>query len=241
VRAAVAFLTAIGGSTPPTERAFLWFPTVGAVVGAVLGAAWWGAGEAWAPAQAAVIVVIADLAVTGMLHVDGLADSADGLLPPLGSRERRLEVMADPATGAFGVAAVVAVLLARVVALSGLAPHALLLAGIWCASRTAMAVVAMTVPYARDHGLATAFLGPNPAARRTPVLLMGAVAAGALVAAGNDAPLVATAAALVALLAVAVALAVLARRRLGGFTGDVLGAIGIVGETVALLVLAARW
>ena len=66
-------------------------------------------------------MVVADLGLTGLLHFDGLIDSADGLLPPL-TQARRLEVMADPHAGAFGVAAAAAVLLVRWASLATLRP-----------------------------------------------------------------------------------------------------------------------
>ena len=102
-------------SIPPADPAgrSVWFGPAGALIGAVLGALWWGATNVWPAPVAAAIVVAADLAVTGLLHVDGLADSADGLLPHL-DRERRLAVMATPDVGAFGVAVVAVVLLLRV-------------------------------------------------------------------------------------------------------------------------------
>ena len=127
----------------------------------------------------------------------------------------------------------------RVSALSAIAPAPLLLAGLWCASRTTMAVIARTLPYARSGGLATAFLGR----RALPVAVGGTVLAAALATAGA-AHLSSRA---VGVVAVAACLgsgglvASLAQRRLGGFTGDVLGAAGVIGETVGLLVLAARW
>ncbi len=78
------------------------------------------------------------------------------------TRERRLAVMADPTTGAFGVATVAIVVVMRVVALGSIAASPLLLAGLWCASRTWMAVIARSRPYARAGGLASAFLGGRP-------------------------------------------------------------------------------
>ena len=77
---AVAFLSVVGRSQPPTERTFRWFPVAGALIGAVVAACWWGSQEVWALPLAAALTVAADLAITGMLHIDGLADSADGLL-----------------------------------------------------------------------------------------------------------------------------------------------------------------
>ncbi|TMK81831.1 MAG: adenosylcobinamide-GDP ribazoletransferase [Actinobacteria bacterium] len=162
----------------------------------------------WPPLVAAAVVVAADLALTGLLHLDGLADSADGLLSHL-SREKRLEVMAAPDVGAFGVGVSAATLIVRWSALATIKPDPALLAGIWCASRTLMATTAGTVPYARDHGLATAFIG----ARVWPVAVVGAVVASVL--AGWAVAGVAVG---------GVAVVARARRRIGGFTGDVLGA-----------------
>src|SRR5262249_5245199 len=125
------------------------------------------------PAVAAAITVAADLALTGLLHIDGLADSADGLLPHL-TRERRLAVMAEPSIGAYGVAVAGAVLLLRFAALASMQPSILLVAGAWCGSRTVMAVAARALPYARtEGGLATVMLGGD----WKPVGLYGLVAA----------------------------------------------------------------
>jgi adenosylcobinamide-GDP ribazoletransferase len=232
MRRALSFLTPMGGAVAPSPSALSWFPVVGALLGLALGGVWWLADRVWAAPVAAAVVVAADLALTGMLHFDGLVDAADGLLPPL-ERSRRLEVMADPAAGAFGVGVGVLVLLLRWASLATLAPAPWLLAALWCGSRLVMAVVAGAVPYARPGGLAGAFL--EPGRRRVPVagvLLL----AGLAVLGGGDA-----AAGVVALAAVAAGVVALAVRRLGGFTGDVLGAAGIVGETAGLLAAAARW
>jgi adenosylcobinamide-GDP ribazoletransferase len=232
--AALSFLTPLGRAREPDARAFTWFPLVGALIGAAVGALWWGATRLWPPAVAATVAVAADLALTGALHVDGLADTADGVLPHL-DRRRRLEVMAEPDVGAFGVAAVVVVLVLRVTVLASLEPDVALVAALWCASRTLMAVTARAVPYARaEGGLASAFLGGRPG----PVAAAGAavsIVLGALAPGGRG--LAAVTAAVLA----GAAVVAFARRRLGGFTGDVLGAAGVVAETVGLLVAAARW
>lgn len=238
MRGAIAFLTPFGGARTPSRRAFDWFPVVGAVIGLVLGGIWWGADRLWPPLVTAALVVAADLVITGLLHVDGLADSGDGLIAPM-DRARRLDVMADPTTGAFGVATVAIVLVLRVAALSAITPAPLLLAAVWCASRTVMAVIARTLRYARPNGLATAFLGGSP----LPLALFGTLLASALAIAGGG-HLASRSVAVLAVgscLATGGLVAALAHRRLGGFTGDVLGAAGVLGETVALLVLAARW
>lgn len=235
MRRALAFLTPlpVGTSEPPNRRTLAWFPIVGALIGAVLGGVWWGAGRLWPAAVAAGLVVAADLALTGMLHLDGLMDTTDGLLPHL-TRERRLAVMRQPNVGAYGVAVAVVVIGLRFAALASMRPSVLLLAGIWCASRTTMAVISGALPYVREHGLATSVLG----SAWRPIGLYGLIASVSLGAfAGGRLQEAAVASVFVGALAVAL----LARRRIGGFTGDVLGAAGVIGETVALVVAAAKW
>lgn len=236
---ALAFLTPIGGARDPRPGALGWFPIVGAALGAVLGAVWWATEKAWPSAVAAAIVVAADLALTGMLHLDGLADSADGLLPHL-SRERRLEVMRDHSVGAFGLAIGVSVLLLRWSALQALRPSVLLLVGIWAVSRSSMAVGTRALRYARpEGGLATAFI-TGPIATRA-ALIAGVLGVGCGAACLVVWKPVAGITTLGCELVTAAAVLVFAQRRIGGFTGDVLGATGILCETIALVVAAARW
>jgi adenosylcobinamide-phosphate synthase len=209
MRRALAFLTPLFGASEPRRETLTWFRSPAPRSGSS-SALWWGAERVWPAAVAAAIVVAADLALTGLLHVDGLADSADGLLLHL-DRSRRLEVMATPDVGAFGVATVAAVLLLRWAALATTAPSPLLLGGLWCASRTVMAVTARTVPYARPGGLASSFLG----GRALPAAIIGGALAVALAFAGPGVPgVVAVGAVVVG----AAAVVLLARRRIGGFT-----------------------
>ena len=237
MRRALSFLTPFGGAAEPAPSALAWFPAVGALIGLGVGAVWWVARRAWPSPAAAAIAMIADAALTGMLHLDGLADAADGLLPPL-PRARRLEVMADPRLGAFGAAGLATVLLARFGALASMMPSALVMAGLWSGSRTAMAVTARAVPYARPGGLASAFRGPAILASPVFLGLAGGLLAAGLAFAGRGAHGLA---AVGAEAAGAGAVVLLAWRRLGGFTGDVLGAAAVVGETAGLLTLAGRW
>lgn len=244
MRRAFAFLTVIGSgrarrAAPPTPGTLRWFPLVGASIGAVVGATWWGAGRLWPPLVAAGLAVTADLVLTGLLHVDGLADSADGLLPPL-PRDRRLEVMATPDVGAFGVAAVAGVLIVRSAALAGRAPSILLVAGLWCGARTLMVGAVTVLPYARgEGGLVAAFRGDGggPVARAAPIV--AGTAAAAVLAALGAGPAGALAVGVGLLGGIAVLAG--AQRRIGGYTGDVLGAAGIIAESTGLLIAAARW
>jgi adenosylcobinamide-GDP ribazoletransferase len=173
-----------------------------------------------------------------MLHFDGLVDTADGLLAHL-DRARRLEVMREPTIGAFGLGVGAAALLVRWSALTVLHPSVLLLVGIWAASRSAMVLVLGGFPYARsdEGGLASSFEG----GRQVKVAITGAVGlAAALGCAIAYRPLAGGVALGCGGLAAAGVVA-LALRRLGGYTGDVLGALGVVLETGALAVAAARW
>jgi len=242
---ALGFLTVIGGGAAPRPAAVAWFPLVGAALGLTVGGIWLGAGYLWPAAVAAVLVVVADLALTGMLHFDGFVDSADGLLAPM-DRSQRLAAMADPGLGAFGVGAAFAGLGLRWAALATMAAAPLLIAGLWCLSRVTMAAALCWGRPARPRGLSAAFVGDRQsvsASGRPRGLSIVAVLAGLAGGAGlcfvaiGWPGLVAVASALVA----ATAVVVVARRRLGGFTGDVLGATGFAAETVGLLVAAARW
>ncbi len=231
--AALALLTVLGRAREPTAACGGWFPIVGAAIGVLVGGVWWASDLSFPPIVAAALAVVADLAVTGMLHFDGLADTADGLLPHA-AREERLRIMRTPDVGAFGVVAVAAALLIRVTALSAQPVSIGLIAALWCASRTVAASTPRFSPYARDEGLASAML-PSPASTWLLVALFpaGVVAALTTGLRGSVA---------VAVTAVGVAgVAALAKRRIGGFTGDVLGAGIVLGETIGLVVAAAKW
>lgn len=233
MRDALSLLTTFGRRGGQLRaRALVWFPVIGAVLGALLGGCWWLTHRYWPPLVAATLVVVVDLAATGMLHFDGLADAADGLLPHA-SRQRRLAIMRAPDVGAFGVATVAGVLALRVAALASRPVSVGLLIALWSAARALAAVAPATVPYAREDGIASALL---PGAQRWPVLTVPiAVAVGAIAAGVAGAMSVAIG------VAGGIAVIGLAWRRIGGFTGDVLGAAIVVTETVGLVVAAGRW
>jgi len=256
VRAAVGFLTPLGGAAAPTAASLDAFPLVGAGIGASVGLVWAASRRVLGPVAGAALTVAADALLTGALHLDGVADSADGLLAHL-PRERRLEVMAEPAVGAFGQVGLSGLLLLRAGALADGAPSVWLPAALWSASRALMAIGAARMPYAREVGLATAFRrqesrggggwtplvtlplvvlaagrgvsrrGTGPASRARPG--WASCAHAGLRGVAVVAPAVAAGAGVLAL----------GRRQLGGFTGDVLGAAGVVTETVGLLVAVA--
>ncbi|WP_029007930.1 adenosylcobinamide-GDP ribazoletransferase [Azospirillum halopraeferens] len=215
-------------------RAMGWFPLVGAAAGAAGGGVYALAALANLPPPVAALLAVAAMVwLTGALHEDGLADVADGFGGGR-DRERKLEIMRDSRVGTYGAAALVLTLGLRVAALAALAgPGAVTaaLAAAGACSRAAVPVVARTLAPARRDGLAAT--QANPTAGR--VVLALALAAGVTLAtAGAAAPAAWAGAALAA-----AAVAGLALRQIGGYTGDVLGAVQQAAEIAVLLVLVA--
>jgi adenosylcobinamide-GDP ribazoletransferase len=169
------------------------------------------------------------------MHLDGLADSADGLLGAQGrTPERRLAIMRDGRVGAYGVLALIAVLSLKWSAVLSLPDdvraEALLLAP--CLGRATVVVGATAFPYARRAGLGLAL---HQAARGSTLAVAGAIALGASGALLGWGGLV------TAIMVTATALAVGAwvTRRLAGLTGDVYGALVEITEAMTLLLVAA--
>lgn len=210
------------------------FPLVGAGVGAVMGGVTALLARTVDPTAAAAIGVAAGAGLTGALHLDALADTADGL----GGRTRddALRIMRDHHLGAYGVVALALDLLIKTAALAELAaghaaPSALIAA---CAlARAAPAPVAWALPYAQP----TEGKGRVLSGRTTPVRAAGSLAIGLAVATVAVRWHVLWAAGVGT--AVACLFALDARRRLGGVTGDVLGAVSEGCETAILIALAA--
>jgi adenosylcobinamide-GDP ribazoletransferase len=223
VREAVAFLTRLPvGGGALSKRSALWFPLVGAALGAVVGGAAIGLVELVPPLLAGALAVALELALTGALHADGLADSADGL--GARDREQALEIMRDHALGAYGASALVLDLLAKSAALAALAEEGdvLPVMAAYAVSRAAALPLAAALPYARAEGTGRAL------DRLPPVV----AAAGVALAAAASVPAPAT---LAAGAFVVVAIWWLARRRLAGVTGDVMGAAIELTATAALI------
>lgn len=232
---AAGFLTpAVPRSMEPTPRSMAYFGVVGACLGLAVGASWRTARRVLAPWPAAVVAVAMDTALTGALHLDGLADTADGLLAHVPTKDR-LAIMAEPEVGTFGTVALVTTLLGRAAALATTEPSSLAVVSLWACSRSLMALGSRAMPYAREEGLASGFLTDGTPDGVVASGLVGVVGAAVLatVARGRRGLLgvvLGTSAGSLVLLA--------ARRRLGGFTGDVLGAAGVTCETVGLVVMA---
>ena len=240
-------LTQLG--TDETRRALRWFPTLGALFGIVAGTV--GAGTlllSGSQLLAATLVVLVWQALTGAMHLDGLADSFDGLAA-LGSHKegrdaaRALEIMRTPDTGAMGVAAIVLTLLVQVAALTAAPDAKALFALAVLAPMTGRAAVLVAsrpgVPAARKGGFGALFHEVTPLGQIIVQLIVLAAAsallgwwvAGFLGALG-----------LVGALVIALGVSVVWVHRLtstfGGLTGDLFGALIEVTTTVTALAAA---
>jgi adenosylcobinamide-GDP ribazoletransferase len=177
-----------------------------------------------------VLALAAGAVLTGVLHLDGLADTADAL--GAHTRERALEIMRDHSIGAYGGVALVLDIGIKVAALAALADRGDVLRFAVCAAATARVapvLLSAALPYARASGGTGNALGATGWAR-----CAVAVAVAAAICVWLDA-----AVALAAAAAVTVVVGIAARRWLGGITGDVLGAAAEVVEVVVLVTAVA--
>ena len=237
---ALQFLTRLPISLPgmplaaQVGRSLLSYPLVGLLIGVVLLLAQWTlAGTA--PLLQAAILLLLWVGITGGLHLDGLADSADAWAGGYGDRERTLTIMQDPRSGPIAVVVLVLLLLLKFAALATLLaasqPLALLLAP-WLA-RGLVPLLFLSTPYVRAGGLGAALAEHMPR-RELPFWLLGHGLL--LVLIGGWSGLLAVLAALLLL----AGLRQLMLQRLGGCTGDTAGALVELSEATVLLVLALQ-
>ncbi|WP_437764656.1 adenosylcobinamide-GDP ribazoletransferase [Sorangium sp. So ce281] len=240
-RAAATFLTRVPvGGFPYAEAdwrwASAWFPFVGAALGAVQAAVWLLVDGGGALVAASVVVALG-LLLTGAFHEDGLADTADALGGGF-DRARVFEILKDSRIGSFGAAALIVVLVLRIALLARLdaaAPVALVLTQ--CLSRTPPIWLMLALPYVTQGGSRS-----RPVARAAlPQALLGSLWPALTLAAAHAAGVVSAAETAAMLGAAAAAAAVCGlrfRARVGGLTGDFLGATQQIAECAALLALA---
>lgn len=216
----------------PSGAAAGWFPVVGAVVGGIVAGAYALGSEVLPPSVAAFVAVLAGVLATGGLHEDGLGDSFDAL-GARGDRDDAIRVLKDPRLGSYGTLALISSLVLRAGAIASMDAWSAA-AMIVCAHAVArgIAVGTMALVPASSEGLGSTFSGTLTEGRAAIAVGVG-VAIGSI-AAGIWGPI----AFAVAVFAVALALRPLLRR-LGGISGDVLGAIEQTGEIVILLLGSA--
>ena len=237
VLVATAFLTRVPVPVPAgaadVGRAARWFPLIGGLIGGASALVAWTMTEILDfPGELTAMLVVALCAwATGAIHLDGVADTVDGLG---GGRDREqvLRIMRDPRIGSYGAAALIFVIGVKVTAIAALLDRDAALPFIVAApaiSRWTISALAAGLPYARTEG----GLGKAVTQERDIIGLVVATAVTALIAIGAlrvDALIVWAFAALIA-----VWIAGTARQRIGGVTGDVFGASVELTETSVLL------
>jgi adenosylcobinamide-GDP ribazoletransferase len=242
----VALLTAVrvpAAGTTSTRGVLPWAPLVGLALGGVAAGVGVLGAQLVSPLTGSVLALAALAALTRALHLDGLADTADGL-GPLGGRERALQVMHQGDVGPFGVVTLVLVLLVQAAAGAALLAADGGWLALWAAVVVARLAMARTglpgVPTAEGSSLGRAVAGTVsvPWLAGWVVLVLAAAAAAGWALGGPRAVATLTGAG-VAGLAAAEAVRARATARLGGVTGDVMGAMGEAAATVVLLVAAA--
>ena len=241
LKASLAFCTRLpfARTSPQTVKALAdaaWaLPVAGLVIGLIGALIYALAHRLGLPAwPAATLSVAATLLITGALHEDGLADTADGFGGGT-SREQKLDIMHDSRTGAYGVCALVLSLSLRIGVLASFADaYAILwaLVASHCAARAAMVILMWLLPPARSDGLSYQAGSPPGGSAAA------AAAIGFVILLFCLHPLRGVIATLFLIAAIAL-MAWLAMRQIEGQTGDVLGATEQVGEIAVLLVAVA--
>jgi len=214
-----------------------WFPAVGTLVGLVSALVLWAALKLWPPAVAVGLSMAASIWLTGGFHEDGWADTCDGLGGAV-SREKALAIMKDSRIGSYGALGLLLMLGLKAATLTALTANGLALAGLvfaHTASRAAPVVLMRLLPYAGDIEHAKAKPLATQAGADTLALALGWT----LVTGLALLPLLQLGAALLALAAIVLWMRRWLKRRLGGYTGDNLGACQQLSELAVLLVLAA--
>lgn len=236
---ALQFLTCLpvrlDGKPEPQQvgKSLLYYPLVGLLIGSLLWLLDMALGSSAAPLKAALLLT-AWVALTGALHLDGLADSADAWLGGFGDRERTLAIMKDPCSGPAAVVVLVLLLLLKFVALWVLLAEgydlALLLAPVL--GRSAVLGLFLGTPYVRQGGLGQGLAEHLPRGQVKGALIAAVVLCLVLVGTGWLALLVAGGVGWLARRAMC--------RRIGGTTGDTAGALLELVECSVLVALAVQ-
>lgn len=226
-----------------------YFPLVGLLLGTLLALVAAACGALLPPLLVGPVVVAAWAALTGGLHLDGLADTADGLLSPGRTPDERRAILKDSAVGTFGVVALVTVLLLKALALASIAlpAHGWALVGATTLGRWAMlgTLVALPAPHAGLGQTYRAGAGPAQLVVGSACTLLAALALGWLAVTPPLGRVLGTGGAAlpfalwISAAGIAALVGLLAVRRLGGATGDVHGAVGELTETACMVIVAA--
>lgn len=235
LRVAFGFLTRIPVGDPSAggtrevkvASAVPWFPIVGALIGGAQAGVWWLLVQGTTPLVAAAVSTAVAALITGAFHHDGLADIADAFGGGW-TVEQRMEILKDSRLGTYGTSAVVLAFGLEIAALSSFEPTqgAFAVVAMHSLGR-GLAVLAMLRSSVAGDGLGAAYMSDIP---RVPAML--AVIVSGIVAA---ACLGSSALAIVPAMFSALIVVALSHRKIGGITGDVLGAITVVSGVVLLV------
>ena len=214
-----------------------YYPLVGAMIGAFSGGVFWVAHLVFPVSLAIVLATAASLLATGAFHEDGFADACDGLGGGT-TRERALAIMRDSRLGTYGVAGLGLMLAAKVLALTAAPPEVIpwLLVAAHAASRSSAVLALAMSSYVRDAGIAAPVADSMRPEDLALVLATGAAAVCAMFATTTPVVIVAG---LAGLAAGHLAMRGLYERKLGGYTGDCLGAVQQTSELGMYLGVAA--
>lgn len=245
---ALTLLTRLPVPTGPGDdralaRSAVWFPLVGALLGLVVAGVGSIAALRLPVLLAAALAVAADVWLTGALHLDGLADSADGLAGR--DREHTLAIMKDHAVGVYGTTALGLDLLLKTAAVAGLLAVGIdvtvpVVVAAYALSRSAPLPLAALLDYARADGTGRAVIEGLRVPRAVVGITLGlGITAATAWTAGGTIAWWAAAAMILAAAGCTSSVAISAHRRLGGVTGDVLGAATEIALVFALVTAVA--
>lgn len=234
VRSALGLLTRLPlpAMENPRGAAAAWaWPVVGVVVGGIAALVAWAMLAIDLPVGiVAGVVLVTQIMVTGALHEDGLADVVDGFFGGW-TKEQRLEIMKDSHIGSYGTLALILAVGLRWQALTIVCPTPFAIVAVAALSRAPMAVMMSTLTNARGTGLAQSV--GRPTMQVAGIAIVIGVAASVLTAGA-----LATMGMLIFMFLATVTVAQTAKTRIGGQTGDVLGATQQVCEVAGLVVLS---
>ena len=228
-------------------RSIAYFPVVGIIIGLILTGLGWPLGLILPAAVVNVLLIVSLAIIGGALHLDGLADTCDGIAGHK-TVEARWQVMHDSRVGGFGIAGVCLLLLVKYVSLNSVPGHLLLVTLVLMplVSRWAMVYALFAYPYARPSGLGKTFKQAADWRRFSLATAITLAAAMGLTAWVNNAySYLAGLAIMGGTWIIITAMAAYLKRKFAGLTGDTYGAINEVAEVVVLILVSLlahnRW
>lgn len=236
VSSVFSFLTIIPAGSSDLQtvaRHMHLFPVIGIAIGLLLGFAGWGLSMFLEPLIVGLLVTAGLVLITGIHHLDGLSDFADGLMVR-GTREKKLEVMRDPKVGSAGIVSIVLYVAGAVIALSFMKGfelfYAILIGEI--IAKFCMVLSASIGPSAWP-GSNSAFIESMKDKRK--LAIAGMITISIIAAFQNNAGFVALAAATILTLIIVI----VSRRSFGGISGDIMGAVNEIARVSSFLVLVS--